>query len=132
MCAAAEAHSRADPQAGFSLVEVLCAVAIAAAAIGVLTSGVTEALRATRALDMHLGARLILESILEDELSATATAPARREGESGPYRWRLDIVPTAEGSPPGLPPPLRMYRLTAVVSWAPAGEASASVLKLAR
>ena len=126
MCAAAERPR----EQGFSLVEVLCAVAIAAMAAGVLGSAVTGALRGTRSLDMHLGARLILESILEDELSAPATAPASREGSSGPYRWRLDIAPTGEAVPQGLPASLRMYRLTATVSWAPRGEAAASVLKL--
>jgi prepilin-type N-terminal cleavage/methylation domain-containing protein len=126
MYAAAEGR----PEAGFSLVEVLCAVAIAAAAISVLTAGATQALRSARALDMHLGARIILQSILEDELQASATAPARREGASGPYRWQLDIAPAAGGAS-RLPPALRMYRLTASVSWAPGGQASASVLKLA-
>jgi prepilin-type N-terminal cleavage/methylation domain-containing protein len=128
MCAAAE-RSR---QAGFSIVEVLCAMAIAAAAIVVLSDGATGALRSAHAQDMHLGARIILQSILEDELAATGTAPAVREGDSGYYRWRLAIVPTREGTEGTLPPSFRMYRLTASVSWGEGSSASASVLKLAR
>ena len=128
MCAVAEPAR----QAGFSLVEVLCALAIAATSIVVLTGGVTGSLRSARALDMHLGARLILQSILEDELAAGETAPALREGESGPYRWRLAIAPTLEGVAEKLPPSHRMYRLTASVSWGRGGTTSASVLKLAR
>ena len=128
MCAAAD-QAR---QQGFSLVEVLCALAIAAASVVVLTSGVSGSLRSARALDMHLGARIILQSILEDELAAGETAPAVREGESGPYRWRLAIAPTGEGAAAKLPPSHRMFRLTASVSWGRGGSASASVLKLAR
>ncbi len=128
MCAVAE-PSR---QAGFSLVEVLCALAIAAASVVVLTGGVTGSLKSARALDMHLGARVILQSILEDELAAGETAPAVREGESGPYRWRLAIAPTGEGVAAELPPSHRMYRLTASVSWGRGGSTSATVLKFAR
>lgn len=128
MCAAAE-PSR---EAGYSLVEVLCALAIAATSLVVLTGGVTGSLRSARALDMHLGARIILQSILQDELAAGDTAPAVREGESGPYRWRLAIAPTAEGAAARLPPSHRMYLITATVSWARGGSATASVVKLAR
>jgi prepilin-type N-terminal cleavage/methylation domain-containing protein len=127
MSAAAEMR-----QAGFSLVEVLCALAIAAMSVVVLTGGATGSLRTARALDMHMGARIILQSILADELSAGETAPALREGESGPYRWRLTIAPTIAGTPKGLPPAYRMYELTASVSWGRGGFASASVLKLGR
>jgi prepilin-type N-terminal cleavage/methylation domain-containing protein len=128
MCAAA------DParQAGFSLVEVLCALAIAAAAVISLSSGAAGSLTGARKLEMHLGARIVLQSILEDELSAGNTAPAVREGESGPYRWRLAISPATEGTAASLPPVFRIYRLSASVSWGTGGSASASVLKLAR
>ncbi len=124
----------ADPsrQAGFSLVEVLCALAIAATSIVVLSGGVTGSLKSTRALDMHLGARIILKSILEDELASGETATAVREGDSGPYRWRLAIAPAAEGAGARLPPSHRMYRLTASVSWGRGGSTSATVLKLVR
>jgi prepilin-type N-terminal cleavage/methylation domain-containing protein len=125
MSAAAERRG----ERGFSLVEVLCAVAIAASAIVVLSSGTTGALKGARALDMHLGAQVILRSILEDELAAADTAPATREGDSGPYRWTLEIEPAPEGK---LPPSYRMYRLTASVSWDRGGLASATVMKLAR
>lgn len=114
---------------GFSLIEVLCAVAIAASAIVVLSSGTTGALKGARALDMRLGAQVILRSILEDELASGDTAPALREGDSGPYRWKLVIEPAAAGK---LPPVYRMYRLTASVTWDKGGLATGSVLKLAR
>lgn len=127
MCAATD-RSR---EAGFSLVEVLCAMAIAAASVVVLSNGATGSLKGARALDMHLGARVVLQSILEDELAANDTAPGERQGESGPYRWELDIARTTDGAG-RLPPPYRMFRLTASVSWGKGSGTSASVLKLAR
>jgi hypothetical protein len=111
---------------------VLCALAIAATSIVVLTGGVTGTLKSTRALDMHLGARIILQSILEDELASGETATAVREGDSGPYRWRLDIAPAVDGSAARLPTSHRMFRLTASISWGSGGSTSATVLKLAR
>lgn len=125
MSAAAERKG----EQGFSLIEVLCAVAIAASAIVVLSSGTTGALKGARALDMRLGAQVILRSILEDELASGETQPAVRQGDSGPYRWTLQIEPAPAGK---LPPAYSMYRLTASVSWDKGGLATGSVLKLAR
>ena len=121
---------RSERQRGFSLVEVLCAVAVAASAIVVLTGGVDTSIKGANKLDQHLGARLILQSILDDELAAAQTAPAQREGESGPYRWRLAIEPVA--APGKLPQTYRMYRLTASVGWGKGGEVSGTALKLSR
>lgn len=121
---------RSEREKGFSLVEVLCAVAVAASAIAVLTSGVGGSIRGANKLDQHLGARLILQSILEDELAAGETAPAQRSGDSGPYRWRLDISPVAP--PDELPAPFRMYRLTASVGWGKGGEVTGTALKVGR
>lgn len=122
--------SRSSSQQGFSLVEVLCAVAIAASAVAVLTAGTGGALKGASVLDQHLGARIILQTILDDELAAGETAPANRQGDSGPYRWRLDIVPEPAGAP--LPEGYRMYRLTAAVGWGRGGQITAMALKLAR
>ena len=88
------------------------------------------ALKGAASLDQHLGARIILQSILEDEMAAGETAPDHREGESGPYRWTLDITPVA--APAKLPPPWRMYSMTATVGWGRGGQISGSALKLAK
>jgi prepilin-type N-terminal cleavage/methylation domain-containing protein len=128
MCAA----SSAARQRGFSLVEVLCAVAIAASAIVVLSRGATSSLEAARSLEMHQGAGIILQSILSDELAAETTAAATRQGESGPYRWRLEIAPDAPAFAENLPSPYRIYRLTASVSWDHGGMTSTSVIKISR
>lgn len=128
MCAA----SSSARERGFSLVEVLCAVAIAASAVVVLSRGATGTLETARSLEMHQGAGIILQSILSDELAAETTAAATRQGESGPYRWRLEIVPDRPAFAEKLPSPYRMYRLTASVSWGRGGVASTTVIKLSR
>lgn len=123
-------RSNRPPEQGFSLVEVLCALAIAAAAIVVLMRGTGLSLTGARALDMRMGARVLLVSIIEDELSNVTSLPEEREGESGPYHWRLSIV--AEDGPEKLQHPYRMFRLVASASWAKGGSMTATAVKLAQ
>lgn len=126
------AGGRGRAEAGFSLVEVLCALAIAAAAIVVLMRGSSQSLNSVTSLDMRLGARILLQSLIEDELSAATAATEQREGNSGPYGWRLAIE---DAPPPGelaLPKPYRMYRLTASAAWGKGGSMTVSALKLAQ
>ena len=121
---------RSEAEQGFSLVEVLCALAVAASAIAVLLNGVGGSIKGANKLDQHLGARLVLQTILEDELAAAETAPAQREGDTGPYRWQLDIEPVA--APGKLPEAYHMYRLTASVGWGSGGQVTGTALKLSR
>lgn len=119
-------------EAGFSLVEVLVALAIAAAATVVLMRGASQSLTSVTAIDLRMGARTLVKSLIEDEMSAATAAPEQREGESGPYRWTLAIE--AAPAPTGgvLPPGYRMYRLTASAGWGKGGQMTASALKLGR
>ena len=121
---------RETREGGFSLVEALCAVAIAASAVVVLTNGISGSLKGAQALDKHLGARILLQSILEDELASDATAPDVREGDSAGYRWRLEIAPI--DAVDGLPEPYVTYRLIATANWEPGGRLSAEALKLGK
>ena len=57
---------------------------------------------------------------------------ATRQGESGLYRWRLEILPDAPAFAKTLPSPYRIYRLTASVSWGLGGTASTTVIKISR
>ena len=119
-------------ESGFSLVEVLCALAIAAAAIVVLMRGASQSLISVTALDMRMGARTLVTSLIEDELSAATVGTEQRQGNSGPYRWTLAIE--AADAPGGqvLPQGYRMYRVTASAGWEKGGQMTASALKLSR
>ena len=120
------------PEAGFSLVEVLCALAIAAMASVVLMRGASQSLTSVTAIDMRMGARVLLKSLVEDELSAVTAGPEQREGDSGPYHWRLAIETADAPGTQALPPGYHMYRLTGIASWGRGGQMTASALKLAR
>lgn len=117
-------------EAGFSLVEVLCALAIAALALSALYRGLGSSLLAARHLEGHLGARVIAQSILTDELHAAATAAAVRSGQSGAYAWRLTIAPAGSDVAVPLPRSYRLYRLTADITWDGGGHFTLDTLKL--
>lgn len=122
----------ARAEAGFSLVEVLCALAIAAAAIVVLMRGASQSLTSVTAIDTRMGARILLSSLIEDELSTATAAPEQRAGESGPYRWTLSIEAATAPGAITLPGDYHMYRLTASAAWGAGGQMTATALKLAR
>jgi hypothetical protein len=109
---------------------VLVALAIAASATVVLMRGASQSLTSVTAIDMRMGARVLVKSLIEDELSAATAGPEQREGDSGPYRWTLTIE---QADAPGgalLPAGHRMYRLTASAGWGRGGRITASALKL--
>jgi prepilin-type N-terminal cleavage/methylation domain-containing protein len=118
--------------AGFSLVEVMCALAIAAMALVVLFRGLGGSQSAANSLEAHLAARIIAQSILEDELHASETARAERAGDSGPYQWRLVIEPASVPETGTLPKPFQIYRLTVDITWAPRGRFTLDTLKLGK
>lgn len=112
--------------------EVLVGLAIAAAATVVLMRGASQSLTSVTAIDMRMGARTLVKSLIEDELSAATAAPEQREGDSGPYRWTLAIEEAVAPAGAVLPPGYRMYRLTASAGWGKGGRMTASALKLGR
>jgi prepilin-type N-terminal cleavage/methylation domain-containing protein len=119
-------------EAGFSLVEVLVALAITAISTVVLMRGTSQSLTSVTAIDLRMGARTLVKSLIEDELSAATAGPEQRSGESGPYRWTLAIEPAVAPGGTVLPNGYRMYRLTATAGWGRGGEMTVSALKLSR
>lgn len=110
----------------------MCALAIAAMALVVLYRGLGGSQIAANSLEAHLGARVIAQSILEDELHAAETSSAERAGDSGPYKWRLTIEPATVPGAGALPKTHRMYRLTVEINWAPRGRFILDTLKLGK
>jgi type II secretion system protein I len=126
--------SRSIPsdQRGFSLVEVLCAMAIAAMALVALFRGLGQSQTAALYLEQHLGARILAQSILEDERMAPTTEIGKRQGDSGGYSWELEITPTSINGVGTLPASHRLYRMTANIKWQPRGTLHLETLKLGR
>ena len=79
--------------AGFTLVEVLVALAIVAVALTAIGSVMAATIRGTRSIDQHL-------SLVETARAIEAGLPDRGDlavgsltGVVGGYRWRLDVRP---------------------------------------
>ena len=80
---------RSKRNSGFSLVEVLCAVAVAASAIAVLTSGVGGSIKGANKLDQHLGAEYAQQVQLElYELEGLQIGAVECERSSAPVFLR--------------------------------------------
>jgi len=84
---------RGGPQAGFTLIEVLVALAVVAISLTAIGSLVATNIRTTRALDDRLelvsSARAILAGLPErDKLT-----PGNLTGELAGRRWRVDVRP---------------------------------------
>jgi type II secretory pathway pseudopilin PulG len=117
---------------GFSLVEVISALVIASLALVVLLRGLGGSQLAAVYLDAHLGARVIAQSILEDERQAGETVAGTRNGDSGMYQWRLTVAPAVIDGTGRLPAGYQLYRLAVEVTWQPRGRLALDTLKLGR
>ncbi len=94
MCPSTEPEN-GGPQAGFTLIESLVALAIVAVALTAIGMLVAADIRATRSLEQRLQlietAREILSALPErDQLTMGNT-----RGEIAGQRWRLDVMPFA-------------------------------------
>ncbi|HXW23944.1 MAG TPA: prepilin-type N-terminal cleavage/methylation domain-containing protein [Xanthobacteraceae bacterium] len=79
--------------AGFTLIEVVVALALVAVALTAIGALIATTVRGTRALDQHL-------SLAETARAVEAALPGRDEltegsssGEMAGYRWRIDVGP---------------------------------------
>jgi type II secretion system protein I len=122
-----------DPrQAGFTLVEAMCALAIAAMALVFLFRGMTGSQTAANYLEQHLGARILAEAILDDQLREAVIAPGTQTGTSGIYRWEVTVEPAGSGVARLAPSGWRLYRLAVDLQWQPRGHFELDVLKLGK
>jgi general secretion pathway protein I len=92
-------------RAGFTLIEVVVALALVAVALTAIGSLIATTIRGTRSLDQHL-------SLAETARAIEAALPGRDElagssaGEMAGHRWRLDVRPfRASFVDPRLPSP---------------------------
>jgi general secretion pathway protein I len=107
--------------AGFTLIEVVVALALVAVALAAIGSLIATTIRGTRSIDQHL-------SLAETARAIEAALPGRDEikagtssGEMAGYRWRLDVQPfTASFVDPRLPSPW-MPQTVVITVQAPGG-----------
>ncbi len=122
--------TRRDQDRGFTLLEVLIALAIAALALGVLFHGTMEGLAATQAAGQYEEALERARSHLAALADRGTLAPVDDTGDDGGgYRWRHRVAAVAtEVSVPGAPrpnqaagPPITLYAVSVAITWSADG-----------
>jgi prepilin-type N-terminal cleavage/methylation domain-containing protein len=89
---------RGNSSAGFSLVEVLCALLILSVGLAGMTTAIATALRSTRDAEFQSRAALFASGVIETLRAEGFLTDGESEGGCGEglegYRWRLSLVPS--------------------------------------
>ena len=89
------ARSDARPprgNAGFTLIEVLVAIAVLAVVLGAIGAVVGNTVRAIRSVDRRLPLLETAQSLIASLPTRNALQPGTQSGTSGEFRWRIDAV----------------------------------------
>jgi general secretion pathway protein I len=83
---------------GFTLIEVLVAIAVLAVVLGAIGAVVGNTVRSIRSVDRRLPLLETAQSLIASLPAREALQPGTQTGASGEFRWRIDAVllnPTA-------------------------------------
>jgi general secretion pathway protein I len=84
---------RSDGRAGFTLIEVLVALAVVAASIAAIGSLVAVSLRGTESIEQRLAFRETLRAIVTAAADRHDLVPGSANGSTSGYAWRMDVAP---------------------------------------
>ncbi|QRG06042.1 prepilin-type N-terminal cleavage/methylation domain-containing protein [Xanthobacter dioxanivorans] len=90
----------AGGRAGFTLIEVLVALAVAAACLGAIAQVSGTSARGSRALDAHVGLLQTARAVETGIPARGDLAVGRTDGEVAGHRWRMDVRPLDVGDLP--------------------------------
>lgn len=82
-------------EAGFTLIEVLVAIAVLAVVLGAIGAVVGTTVRGVRSVDRRVPLLETAQSLMASLPERAALQPGTQTGGSGNYRWRIDVVPLA-------------------------------------
>ena len=77
---------------GFTLIEVLVAIAVLAVVLGVIGAVVGNTVRTIRSVDRRLPLLETAQSLIASLPARDALQPGTQSGTSGEFRWRIDAV----------------------------------------
>ena len=86
-------HSAAKNQRGFTLIEVLVALAVVAVSLSAIGSLIAVTVRGARAVGAHLALIETARGIITGLPERGDLVPGSFSGESAGYRWRVDVLP---------------------------------------
>jgi general secretion pathway protein I len=78
--------------AGFTLIEVLVAIAVLAVVLGAIGGVVGNTVRTIRSVDRRLPLLETAQSLIAALPARDALQPGTQSGTSGDFRWRIDAV----------------------------------------
>jgi general secretion pathway protein I len=78
--------------AGFTLIEVLVAIALLAVVLGAIGAVVGNTVRSIRSVDRRLPLLETAQSLIASLPARDALQPGTQSGASGEYQWRIDAV----------------------------------------
>jgi general secretion pathway protein I len=114
-------------QRGFTLIEVVIALAVFAVAVGVCMQIATSGLRQTRIAAEQTQAALLAQSILDMHGVGERLEPGRSSGRlEGDYQWEIEVSPheppleSASPLAPGFSA-VQLFKLDLTIRW-PAGQ----------
>jgi general secretion pathway protein I len=91
------AHERRRSRAGFTIIEVLVALAVVAASLAAIGAVVATTARATRSLEQRVALIQTARAVETGLPRRDQLAPGQIGGEIGGHRWRINVSPLAAG-----------------------------------
>ena len=121
--------ARSARQAGFTLIEVLVALAILSLAVVASIQGFAQGLRLLKLAGDHQQAMLLADQKMREVVEVTE---GRDEGTEGPLRWERTTRPleAPDLEPPGSLPRGRVYEIDVRVNWDPHRQVEIRTLRM--
>lgn len=121
--AATAMASAADDEAGFTLVEVIVALAMLSIGLTLVMSLFSTGLSRTGTAERVAGAVALAQSLMAQVGTSIPLRTERRDGaEANGYRWRLAMQPYRP-APGGDARPVELYQVSLEIGW-PEGQGS--------